>query len=181
MRAVGDEAHPATAAAGRRLDHQRIPDLRRGARERVVALILRMVAGQKGDAGMREQPFRTRLVAERAHRCGRRTDEREPRVRAALREFGAFREESVAGMHRIRTGHRGGVQHRIDVQVRFARRRAAQALGVGGRAHVRRVLVGIRIDGDRFERHLRGRAHDAQRDLAAVCDQETLHGRATPN
>jgi hypothetical protein len=42
-----------------------------------------------------------------------------------------------------------------------------------------RVLVGGRVDGDRLDAHLARRPDDAQRDLAAIGDQDLLeHGSA---
>ena len=66
-----------------------------------------------------------------------------------------------------------------DVQVALGRHRRADQEGLVGLAHVRGVAVDLRVDGDRADAHLLQRAGDADRDLAAVCDQDLLeHGGA---
>ena len=57
-----------------------------------------------------------------------------------------------------------------DVQVALRRDGGAEQEGLVGLAHVRRVAIDLRVDGDRGDPHLAQGARDANRDLAAVGD-----------
>ena len=65
-----------------------------------------------------------------------------------------------------------------DVQVALGRHRRADQEGLVGLAHVGRVAVDLRVDGDRADAHLLQGPRDADRDLAAVGYQHLLehHG-----
>ena len=66
-----------------------------------------------------------------------------------------------------------------DVQVALGRDRGADQEGLVGRAHVRRLAVDLRVDGDRDDPHLLQGAGDADGDLAAVGYEHLLeHGGA---
>ena len=60
------------------------------------------------------------------------------------------------------------------LEVGLARRRRADADVVVGEAHVQRLAIGLRVHGDRLDAELAARADDAQRDLAAIRDQDFL-------
>ena len=60
------------------------------------------------------------------------------------------------------------------LQVAARRRRGADAHRLVGEAHVQRARVGLGVDGDRRDAELAARADDAQRDFAAVRDEDLL-------
>ena len=84
------------------------------------------------------------------------------------------REEAVAGVDRVGVDDLGGRDDVGDVEIGFGRRRRADADGLVGEADVHRVGVGGRMDRDGLDAHLVAGAVDAQRDLAAVGDQQLL-------
>src|SRR5205814_7831852 len=89
-----------------------------------------------------------------------------------------FREETVAGMNRVGTGLFGGGDDVLDHQIALARGRRTDAEGLVARAHVERRAVGVAVDGDGADAHLPTGTRDADRDLAAVGDEDLLHGGA---
>ena len=65
-----------------------------------------------------------------------------------------------------------------DLQVRITRGRRANAHVVIGESDVQRFAIGIRVDGHGRDLELAAGADDAQRDLAAVRDQDFLEHAA---
>ena len=87
-------------------------------------------------------------------------------------------EKAVAGMDCVGAGDLAGGEQRGDVEIGVARRRRADADALVGELDVHRLLVGGRIDRDRGDAEFLGRAQDAQRDFAAVGDQDLVeHAR----
>ena len=173
---AGDAAHPPSAAAGHRLDEQRITHLV-GPRPQ---LGLRQGVGQRPGAGHHRHPGvdgrlpGRRLPPHRFDDAGVRPDEHQPRVAAGAGERRVLGEEPVARMHCRcpRPGRR--VQHPLDVQI---------ALGGGARPDGRRLVgvtdverrpIALGVHGDRRDPHLAARPQDAHGDLASVGDQN-LH------
>ena len=93
---------------------------------------------------------------------------------ADLGEVGALGQEPVAGMDRVGAGDLGGADDRRHVQVAVGAARRADADVLVGEPDVQRVLVGLGVDGDGLDAELAAGADDAQRDLAAVGDQDFL-------
>ena len=87
---LAHDPHPAPAAAGRRLDEQRIAE--RG----------RLAGGHHRDARLGGDPLRRQLVAAQPEGFGRRADPRQARCHDRLGEVGVLGEEAVAGMDRVR-------------------------------------------------------------------------------
>ena len=83
-------------------------------------------------------------------------------------------EEAVAGMDRVGAGDLAGGEQGGDVEIGIARRRRADADALVGELDVHRLLVGGRIDGDRGDAELLGRAQHPERDFAAVGDQDFI-------
>jgi hypothetical protein len=79
-------------------------------------------------------------------------------------------------MNRVGAGDFGGRDDRGDIEIAVLRRWRADAHRFVGKAHVHRVGVGGRVDRDGLDAHFVARAMDAQRDLAAVGDQELFDG-----
>ena len=177
VRQVGrllDDAHAAAAAAGDRLDDDRIADLLRDLGRALFALDRTVAAGQHRHAGLLHRPARLGLVAEQANHARVGADEADVARLADFGEVGALRQEAVAGMQRVGAGDLGGADDRRDVQVAVAAARRADADVLIGEAHVQRVLVGLRVDGHGLDAQLAAREDHAQRDLSTIGDQDFL-------
>ena len=135
-----DAAHAAPAAAGRGLDHERVPDRLAVADRRVDVLDRAAAPGRDRDAGLLGELLRLDLVAERAHDVGVGTGEDDVEPRAQLGEPGMLGDEAPADPGGV--GPRLGQRplERVVVQVRGAA--APVRVGPGGRAEAVR-LVGL--------------------------------------
>ena len=115
---------------------------------------------------------RPRLLPHQPDHRRTRADELDVAGLADLGHVRALGEEPVAGMNRVGAGDLGGADDRRHVQVRIAARRRTDAHGIVGKPHVQAVLVGLRIDRDGLNAQFAAGADHAQRDLAAVRDQD---------
>ena len=104
----------------------------------------------------------------------RRPDEGDPGVLARLGERRVLGQEAVAGVHGLGAGLAAHLEDALDVEVALGRRRAAQQVGLVGARDVQRVAIELGVDRHRGDAHLAQRADDADRDLAAVGDQDLL-------
>jgi len=73
-----------------------------------------------------------------------------PAASSRLRKGFAFRQETVAGMHRLGAGLAAGLDDFVDHEVAFRGGRRPDQDGVIGHFHVERVAVGFGIDGNGF-------------------------------
>jgi hypothetical protein len=172
------DAHPFPAAAGRRIVDHREPDIARE-RERLIRILdgaRRSRNDRDPDVGHRLS--RRRLVAHHANLFGGRADERDVRRLAGLGELRVLGKEPVAGMDRVRTGDLGGGDDPRNLEVRVACGRWSDADIVVREADVQRLTVRFGVDRDRLDTELATRTDDAQRDLAAVRDQDLLEHAA---
>ena len=136
-------------------------------------------AGHDRHAGLGHDLARAGLRAHRVDRLRRRADEDDAGLGAGAGEVGVLGEEAVARVDRLGTRLLGVVDDLDDVQIALGRHRRPDQEGLVGLAHVRRVAVDLRVDGDRADAHLLERAGDADRDLAAVGYEDLLeHGGA---
>ena len=117
------------------------------------------------------------LRAHRVDRVGRRADPGDVGLADRAGEGGVLGEEPVAGVDRLGAGLGGDREDLLDVQVALGRDGGTEQVGLVGLADVAGVAVGLGVDGDRADAHLLERADDADRDLAAVCDQDFLEHR----
>ncbi len=165
------QAHAAAAAARRRLDHHRQPGLDRLRFQRLVGLIVALVARHARHACRDHADLRGALVAHGLDRSRVRTDEDQAGVLHRPGEIGTFGQETVARMDRLRAG---GLRRRDDVldhQVGVFRRRRADAHRLVRLAHVQRIAVGIAIHRHGLVTLLLGATDHPHRDLAAIGDQ----------
>ena len=112
------------------------------------------------------------LVAHQADVRGLRPDEMDIVLVEDFGEARILREESIARMHRVGAGDLAGGKQCRNVEIAVARGRRADAYALVGKPHVHGVLVGGRMHRDRGDAELLAGAQHAQRDLAAVCDQD---------
>ena len=137
-----------------------------------IVLIGAVIARHDRHAMRLHQRLRRRLRSHRADRLRRRADEHDPGGGAGLGELGVFRQEPVAGMHRLRAAVARRGDDRLDVQVALARRRRADQPRLVGHRDVQRAGIGLGIDRDRRDPHPPRRADHAAGDLAAIGDQD---------
>ena len=92
-----------------------------------------------------------------------------------------LRQKAVARMHGVGAGDLAGGEQRRNVEIAVARGGRADADALVGEPHMHGVLVGGRMHGDRRDAELLAGAQHAQRDLAAVGDQDLVEhfGRPT--
>ena len=166
-----DHADAASAAARRRLEQDGVADLLGGGLGRR-DVVHAARAGHDRHAGALGRLPRGDLVADRFHDAGRRADEAQACLRARTRQRGHLGEEAVAGMHGVGVRRHGGLDDRIGPQVALAGRRRADRHGLVGEAHVQRAGVDVGVDRDRLEPEVAAGPDDADRDLAAVGDQD---------
>ncbi len=165
------DAHALAAATGRGFEQNGITDGLRLAAQPFFCLILPVIAGNDGNAGLRHQRFRFAFPAHGADCCGRRADENEPGSGAGFGEAGIFGEETVTGMNGLRAGRFCGGADFFAVEIGGTRRRGADGNCLVGQCHMHGVTVGVRINGDSADAHAAGSADDAAGDFAPVGDQ----------
>ena len=130
-------AHALAAAARARLEQHRVADLLDGQRERGVVEARPVRAGHHGHARLRHRLLGADLVAHRLDRRRRRPDEHDPRLLARGGERGVLGEEAVAGVHGLRAGGPGRVDHGRDREVALdagRRRRPRRTCGASASA-----------------------------------------------
>lgn len=163
-------AHPATASAGQRLDHD---DPVVGGEECADVLEAAGPRGGRQDRHARGDRGGTRrgLVADRLEHSGIRPHERVPGGCARTREIGVLREEAVARVDQLRLGvfRRGQDRGLIQVGVGTATEQPDRLVH---RMHVRALGVVLGVDRDRLHAQFRCSADDPEYNLAAVGDQQ---------
>ena len=109
--------------------------------------------------------------------AGGRADELDLAALADFREVRVLGEKSVAGMNRIHVADLRRAHDAIDLQI---------TLGAGGRAdadrfvrqlHVQRIDIRLRVNRERADAEFLAGADDAERDFAAVGDQDFFEHR----
>lgn len=173
---LGD-LHAAAAAAECRLDRNRDAVLLCEGDHlgRVGDRILR-TRGHRG-LGAFGDVTRGHLVSEITNGLGRRADPGDARIDDGLCEIGVLREEAVAGVDGVCARLRRGVEDLVEHQVRLGGRLAAECERLIGELNEQRVRVGLRVHRDAGDACVLGCADHADRDLAAVGDQNLLDGR----
>ena len=172
-----DTPHALAAAAGSRLDQQRVAELIGLLLEEFRLLPLAVIAGHHRHAGFFHQRLGAIFQPHGADRGRRRADEGNAGGQAGLREIGVLGEEAVTGMHavgagRLRRGDQPGAR-----EVTLRRRRRPDVNRLVGQPHMQRVAVGVGIDRDRAQAHAPGGADDAAGDLAAIGDEDGFEHR----
>ncbi len=91
-----------------------------------------------------------------------------PDFSTALGEVGVLGQEAVAGVDGLRVGHFRRADDGGHMQVTLAGRRRADAHGLVRQLHILGFGVGFGMHGDGLDAHFAAGALDAQRDLAAI-------------
>ena len=89
-------------------------------------------------------------------------------------KLGVFRQEAVAGVDRIALCNLRRRDDVGDVEIAVGRSGRADAHRVIGQPDVHRISIGGGVHRHRFNPHFMRRAVDAQRNFAAIGDQDTL-------
>ena len=89
-----------------------------------------------------------------------------------LRKARHFRQESIAGVHGVRTGFVQDVDQQILVEVRVLVGVAGEQVCLVGHVHIAAIAILFGVDSHGGDTHLLGRTHYAKRNLASVRDQQ---------
>ena len=170
-------AHPLAAAPGRRLEQHRKADL-----ASLPARLVRVANRARGTRNPRRarllhQPAGAHLVAHRGDGVGFRADEHQPGVPHCAREHRPLRQKAISGVHRACPRARRDLEQPVGAKVALARGRWPDPVGFVRREHMGRAAVRLRVHGDAPHAQLPACAHDAQRDLAPVGDQNRFEHR----
>ncbi|MCW0416072.1 hypothetical protein NB689_001826 [Xanthomonas sacchari] len=172
-----DPTHALAATTGAGLDQHRVADGRGLRAQEVRLLLLAVIAGRQRHPGGLHQRLGRALVAHRADRRWRRSDEHQPARGAGFGELGVLGQEAVAGMDGLRAAALRGLEDALAAQVALARRRGADVHGLVGQAHVARVAVGIGVHGHGGDAELAAGGDHPAGDLAAIGDEDLVEGR----
>ena len=170
--------HAAPAAAGGGLDQDGVADLGRHAPRRVEVGERAVGARHQRHAERAHRRLGGDLVAHHADVVGGRADKGHVVRLHRLGEARVLGQEAVARMDRVGAAQVGGGQDRRDVEVAVARRRRADADAFVGQADMHRVGIGGGMHRHRAYAELAAGAQHAQRDLAAVGDQDLVEHQA---
>src|ERR1700674_6023629 len=99
-------------------------------------------------------------------------DEHDPVRQAGIRELRVFAEKSITWVNGLRVGFPRGLKQGGYGEIALRRRRRSDEYGFVGLAHVRRMPVGLRINGHRGNAHPAQRSNDTARNRSTVCDQD---------
>jgi hypothetical protein len=171
-------AHAATTAARRGLDQHRVADLLGEIAVDLVVVAERATGARYArHACLAHGTDRGDLVAHQTDGVGARADEGEAAAFDLLGEIGVLGQEAVAGVDGVGVGHLGRADDRRDVEVARGGGGRADADRLVGEQHVLEVAVGGRVDRNGADAELMAGAQDAQRDFAAVGNDELVeHG-----
>ena len=110
---------------------------------------------------------------------GLRADEGDVVLGEDLGEARVLGKKAVAGMDGVGAGDLAGGEQRGNVEIAVARRRRADADAFVGEPHMHGVGIGGRMHRDGRDAELLAGAQDAQRDLAAIGDEDLLEHRVS--
>ena len=166
-----DAVHTLTAAARGRFDQDREADITGSGDQVGVGESGFGNSGYHRNAEGRDGGLGRDLVAHGGDGRGRRTDEYQSGVCQCGGEIGVLREESVPGVHRLRPGAHGRLDHGLDVEITLPCGRRPDPDGDVSLGHVARARVGVAVDRHRPDTHGSQRPDDAHGDLATVRDK----------
>ena len=163
-----DDAHAASAAAGRGLEDYGKTHGPRPFQSLIGSLQNSVGAGQDGDLGPLHGLAGFILFAHQAHGFGRGADELDVGGAADLGEVGVLAQQAVAGMDGVDIGDFRGGDDSGHVQVAVGRARGADADGLIGETNVQGVAVRLAVDRDRANPQFLAGTDDAESNFAAV-------------
>ena len=168
-----DRAHAAPATAPRRLEHQGVSDLGRFLADRLHVVAQNFGRGDDGHASLDGNTPRAGLVAKGPHRFRLGSDKGDPRLFAGFDQFGVLGQQTITGMDRIRPALARHANDLVNAEIGGNRSQPfADQISFVRLETVQAQLVLFGKDGDGFLAHLVRRPHDADRDLAPVCNED---------
>ncbi len=174
------DLHAAPAAAGRGLDQHRKADVARDRGRLLVGADAAVGARHHRNAEPLGGALGLDLVAHQPDMRRLGADEMDVVLLQDLGEARVLGQEAVARMHRVGAGDLAGGEQRRNVEIAVARRRRTDADALVGEPHVHGVGVGGRMHRDGGDAELLAGAQHAQRDLAAIGDQDLVEHLAQP-
>ena len=167
-------AHALAAAAGRRLDHDRVADLIGDLGRLRFVFDHAEMAGHGRDLGGSRGLFALDLVAHRGDGFGVRPDEDNAGIRKRGGERRALGEEAVARMHRLGARRFARGDDLLDDEIALRRRRRTDQHRLVGHLDMERVAIGLGIDRHRGNAHAARGLDNPAGDLAAIGNQDSL-------
>ena len=131
-------------------------------------------AGHEGNVGLLHVLAGLGFGAQHLHRLGRGADEDDSGLAAGAGELRVLGEESVAGMDGFGSAAARGFENPGNVEVGLGCLGGAEVLAEIGLAHVESTTVYVGVDRDRLDAHLATGTNDANRNLAAIGDEDSL-------
>ena len=168
------DLHAAPAAARRGFDQDRIADLVGDAAGLGIGRDAALRARHHRNAEAPGGALGLDLVTHDADVFGLGADEVHVVIGEDFGKARVLRQEAVAGMHGVGAGDLAGGENVGDVEIAVFRRRRADADALVGKTHMHGVGVGGGMHGDGRNAELLAGAQDAQRDLAAIGDQDFI-------
>ena len=172
VRFIIGKPHPLAAAAGAGLHHHRIADFRRNPNRMFGVVDLTDKAGDDIDASLHRQLLGLDLVAHGGNRVHRRADKSDALGGQRLGKAGAFGQEAIARMHRLRAGSLARGDDLFGQQIRLCSRRRPDMHRLVSHLHKGRARIGIRIDRNSLDPHPARGLDDAASNFATVGDQD---------
>src|SRR5207248_2528511 len=136
-----------------------------------VSSLLWGVAGDYRYARVAGKLFGHRLVPHRPHGVRGGPNPGQTGVDTALCKAGVLRQEAIAGMNGVGAGLARSIEDGRDVQIARLGGCRSDEKGPIGLLDVKGVLIRLGIDSNRFFPRLVAGPRDADRDLAAICDE----------
>jgi hypothetical protein len=136
------------------------------------------VGGTRGERGLdlqRDVPG-LHLVTERLDGRRGRPDPGQPALLHGPGEVGVLGQEPVAGVHGVGAALGGDLDDLFDVEVRLGRGGPVQRIRLVGEPGVQPVDVLLGVDGDAGQPGIPASPDDADRDFAAIRDEDLPHG-----
>ena len=180
LASIPHHPHAAAAAAGHGLDHHSGACRQRGKESLDLGQSCRSRrSGDHRHAGPDRDRLGIGLVAERLQGLDRGPDEGDLGGGAGAGEISVFRKKSISWMNGVAAGHPGDRDDLCNVQI-GPRARPAQGHGVIGRLDVEAGGIIGGVDRGGRQAQFAGRPGDADRDFAAVGDQDMVEGHGLP-
>jgi len=166
---VSGNPHPATAAAGRCLDDDRIAVLL--GKPECILLFHDRIFGPRNylHTGGYCRLASGNLVPQRPHHVGIRTDESDPGSLTPFGKIGIFGEKTVAGVNGVHIGLERQGNNLIDAEIGINRRLSlADEVGFVSLVAMQGELVLLRVDGNSADAEFRAGAEYPDCNLAAI-------------
>ena len=157
----------------RRLDEHGEPDPPGCVGDGRVTLVGWRLAGNDGNPGQGRDLTGGNLRSEPCDHVGRRAHEGHAGGGTRRSKVVILSEKAVAGMDRFGARRTCRVEDRLNREITAGSGRRTDADCAIRERHVQRTGVGVRIHGHRLDAQLAARTDDADRDLAAIGNQQT--------